>query len=274
MTSPMLRAIAVVAGCVLAPFAARNRARVVESRFSCAGRRADGTCSERAARREELAVRVAWDMAAARIPHPVARNPRRRDIDFAWFGERWFFDNFDLGFELFDHPGFTTNIVARLNSDQVFFGKTNTRYVNFSIGANGTQGAVATPPGTDSSVPLELKVPHRDFAVELGVETLLDGSWGQATLRAFPRRQQYARRGMKFRPTTVTAGTAAGLSSRHPWRGVQRAPGSTITTGACTRTRCVRRCRDIGWTPHRTASRGARNLLPHEERTAGALREL
>src|SRR4051794_40877416 len=26
------------------------------------------------------------------------------DLDIAWFGERWFFDNFDLGFELFDGP--------------------------------------------------------------------------------------------------------------------------------------------------------------------------
>ena len=31
----------------------------------------------------------------------------------------------------------------------------------------------------------ELKVPDRDYAVELGLEMLLDGEWGQATLRAF-----------------------------------------------------------------------------------------
>ena len=33
------------------------------------------------------------------------------DLDIAWFGERWFFDNGDLGFELFDRPSFTTNLV-------------------------------------------------------------------------------------------------------------------------------------------------------------------
>src|SRR5262245_37896420 len=31
------------------------------------------------------------------------------DLDIAWFGERWFFDNFDLGFALIDNSRFTTN---------------------------------------------------------------------------------------------------------------------------------------------------------------------
>src|SRR5688572_30421739 len=38
------------------------------------------------------------------------------DIDIAWFGKRWFFDNFDLGFELADTRWFTANAVARVNS--------------------------------------------------------------------------------------------------------------------------------------------------------------
>jgi outer membrane protein len=108
------------------------------------------------------------------------------DLDIAWFGERWFFDNFDLGFSLVDHSRFTTNVVARLNSDRAFFGKTNTRYVNFSLPAGGA----ATPlppsaPGANFNGAVELKVPDRDYAVELGLEMLLDGEWGQATLRAF-----------------------------------------------------------------------------------------
>ena len=54
------------------------------------------------------------------------------DLDIAWFGERWFFDNGDLGFSLVDNPAFTTNIVARVNSDRAFFSKTNTKYINFA----------------------------------------------------------------------------------------------------------------------------------------------
>ena len=85
------------------------------------------------------------------------------DLDIAWFGERWFFDNFDLGFSLVDNARFTTNVVARLNSDRAFFGKTNTRYVNFSLTAGGAQVPIVPPPSTPRrrfrSAPVELKVP-------------------------------------------------------------------------------------------------------------------
>ena len=67
------------------------------------------------------------------------------DLDIAWFGERWFFDNFDLGFELVDRPSFTTNVVARVNSDRAFFSKTNTKYVNFSYLTGGVQGPAIEP---------------------------------------------------------------------------------------------------------------------------------
>jgi len=113
------------------------------------------------------------------------------DLDIAWFGERWFFDNFDLGFSLVDNSLFTTNVVARLNSDRAFFGKTNTRYVNFSLQAGGAQAPIVSTPGPPGAqgpgveVQQELKVPDRDYAVELGLEMLLDGEWGQGTLRAF-----------------------------------------------------------------------------------------
>lgn len=107
------------------------------------------------------------------------------DLDIAWFGERWFFDNFDLGFELFDHRRFTTNIVARVNSDRAFFGKTNTRFVNFALTAGGASVPIPATPGASFGQPMELKVPKRDYAVELGLEMLLDGEWGQSTIRAF-----------------------------------------------------------------------------------------
>jgi outer membrane protein len=109
------------------------------------------------------------------------------DLDIAWFGKRWFFDNGDVGYTLFDRPQSTTSLVARLNSDRVFFGKTNTRYVNFTyLGAGVT---APLPPSTDSPAvtpePIEVKPPDRDYAIELGVESLIDGDWGAATLRAF-----------------------------------------------------------------------------------------
>jgi outer membrane protein len=110
------------------------------------------------------------------------------DLDIAWFGDRWFFDNGDLGLSLTDNRWFTTNLVARVNSDRTFFGKTNTRFVNFQVMAGGATGGLvdqSTGEPIQEDVRLPLKPPKRDYAVEVGFETLFDGEWGQATLRGF-----------------------------------------------------------------------------------------
>ncbi|MGH8224063.1 MAG: MipA/OmpV family protein [Woeseiaceae bacterium] len=95
------------------------------------------------------------------------------DLDIAWFGERWFFDNGDVGFTLVDKSLVTANLVGRVNSDRVFFGKTNSRFVQVS--------AVGEP----LQVPVEVNPPDRAYAVELGLEVLTDGRWGQLTLSTF-----------------------------------------------------------------------------------------
>jgi outer membrane protein len=119
------------------------------------------------------------------------------DLDIAWFGKRWFFDNFDLGFELLDNERFTANAIARVNSDRVFFGKTNIKYVNFTRLAGGSTVPLAPTAGPDNGSaggpsfepaappPQAIRVPDRDYAIELGLEMLMDGEWGQATLRGF-----------------------------------------------------------------------------------------
>jgi len=108
------------------------------------------------------------------------------DIDLAWFGKRWFFDNGDVGFALIDRPAFTTNLVARVNSDRAFFSKTNTRGVTFSYLGGGNLGLATNPLTGEPLVdPVPVKPPRRDYAVELGVETLLGGEWGEATFSAF-----------------------------------------------------------------------------------------
>jgi MipA family protein len=107
------------------------------------------------------------------------------DVDIAWFGKRWFFDNGDLGFALLDRPRFTTSLVARVNSDRVFFGKTNTRYVTFAYQGNGDTGPLLSTTGSLVEAPVAVRPPKRDYAIETGLETLLDGDWGAASLRAF-----------------------------------------------------------------------------------------
>jgi outer membrane protein len=95
------------------------------------------------------------------------------DVDIAWFGKRWFFDNGDLGFTLRDNSRGTLNLIARVNSDRVFFNRTNTQFV--SLGSDGGQ----------LPEPVLLRVPDRDYAVELGFEWLADGRWGRLTVAGF-----------------------------------------------------------------------------------------
>src|SRR5690606_34103316 len=88
------------------------------------------------------------------------------DIDIAWFGERWFFDNGDVGRTLRDGERYTLNVIGRFNSDRVFFSKTDTEYVSLFAGQAG--GFAAEP----------IEVPDRDYAFEVGLEYLSDGDWG------------------------------------------------------------------------------------------------
>ncbi|MGH8864465.1 MAG: MipA/OmpV family protein, partial [Burkholderiales bacterium] len=94
------------------------------------------------------------------------------DLDIAWFGKRWFFDNGDVGYTLVDKPLLTASLVGRVNSDRVFFGETNSSFVQVA--------EPGLPPVT-----VELKPPERAYAVELGLEVLVDGRWGQLTLSGF-----------------------------------------------------------------------------------------
>ena len=121
-----------------------------------------------------------WRLGAA-IGYGIRSNPLVQsddipivvDLDIAWFGERWFFDNGDVGFTFADSRTITASAVARVNSDRVFFGRTDTRFVD--IGLDGAQLPVA----------VSFKPPDRDYAIELGIEMLAGGDWGQLQLSAF-----------------------------------------------------------------------------------------
>ncbi len=95
------------------------------------------------------------------------------DLDIAWFGERWFFDNGDLGFTFANNRALTASLVARVNSDRLFFSNTDTRFVNVDLA------------GAPLAESIDFKPPDRDYAVELGVELLTDGTWGALQVTAF-----------------------------------------------------------------------------------------
>jgi MipA family protein len=106
------------------------------------------------------------------------------DLDIAWFGRRFFFDNGDVGYTFADGRAGTASIVARLNSDRVFFGKTNTRVVNVvTVGPTGEP--VLGPNGDPITSPVPLDPPERQYAVEAGIEYLIDGRPGRMALSLF-----------------------------------------------------------------------------------------
>ena len=94
------------------------------------------------------------------------------DLDVAWFGERWFFDNGDLGLTVLDRDRYTVNLVGRFNNDRVFFSKTNSKFIS----VNDSFG---------EPVLEQIEVPDRDYAIEAGVEFLTDGDWGYLQVSAF-----------------------------------------------------------------------------------------
>lgn len=128
----------------------------------------------------EAAAESRWRLGAA-LGYGLRTNPLVQsddipivlDLDIAWFGDHWFFDNGDLGLTFADNDRLTSSVVARFNSDRVFFGRTDTRFVSFDFA------------GMPLSEAVEFKVPDRDYAIELGVELLTDGGWGQLQLSAF-----------------------------------------------------------------------------------------
>jgi outer membrane protein len=95
------------------------------------------------------------------------------DLDIAYFGERFFFDNFDVGFTFADNDLLTVSAMARVRSDRVFFSKTNTRFVDFGLSGQALE------------TPAPVTAPDRDYAGEAGVELLSDGRWGFLQLNAF-----------------------------------------------------------------------------------------
>jgi MipA family protein len=94
------------------------------------------------------------------------------DLDIAYFGKHWFFDNGDIGWVAVDNDRMTANVFARVNSDRVFFGKTNTRFVGISAA------------GVPLSADVEVEPPDRDYAIEAGIELLFDGRWGRLQIAA------------------------------------------------------------------------------------------
>ena len=188
----MLRLIMRVTGNVLKIAALCGLASVVHAQADAPDPSTTATAVASAPPPNERSWRIGAAFGYGERTNPLIQSddiPVLVDVDIAWFGKRWFFDNGDVGYTLFDRSSSTTSLVARVNDDRVFFGKTNTRYVNFAYTGNGFTTGLPPPAAAggseDPPPPVEVNPPDRDYAIELGVESLLDGDWGAAELRAF-----------------------------------------------------------------------------------------
>lgn len=76
-------------------------------------------------------------------------------VDFSWYGERFFFDNGDLGYSLFDHHNYSINAIVTYNNERNYYNYLNGQefglrnLLSNSLGG-GNQGLISssTPDGS------------------------------------------------------------------------------------------------------------------------------
>jgi outer membrane protein len=195
-----------------------------------------------------------WNLALA-LGHGERSNPLINGesidintvIDLSWYGERFFFDNGDFGFLLHEHRNYSFNLVATFNNERNFynyltgsnFGLRN--LTEISHGFSGPTISGEPPPGKDVAdkaeserdflasigapqgsstefANLNTELPHRDTAINSGIEFLHIAPWGdiQAQLLSDVSGTHH--------------GQEAWLSWSHPW--YTRNNEFTLTLGA------------------------------------------
>lgn len=141
-------------------------------------------------------------------------------LDIAWFGERFFFDNGDLGLTLHETDSLSISLIAHVNNERnVFswlsnenfgvqllsntgasFADTATDKQNIDAIAGSDRGAVMEASASNSedkhsdvapnpreSVKVEaasVKIPRRGVAVDGGIELIYGGDWGDIQIQA------------------------------------------------------------------------------------------
>jgi outer membrane protein len=112
-------------------------------------------------------------------------------LDLAIYGERFFFDNGDLGFTLVDRPEFGLNLLATYSSERIYYSYFNELglFRNSGLGFRpGSDELVVVPAeqlpqaGVSTGPPGQfaiLELPDRDFALNVGVELLWNWPQGQ-----------------------------------------------------------------------------------------------
>ena len=112
------------------------------------------------------------------------------NVDIAWYGDRFFFDNGDIGYNLYFGENFSVNLIGQLNNERAFFGETNIGIISFdTLGPGLSAGDGLEPPDggdptngeepIETPDPIEYEVADRNHAYEAGVEVIYEDDWGQ-----------------------------------------------------------------------------------------------
>ena len=116
-------------------------------------------------------------------------------LDIAWFGERFFFDNGDLGFTLGESASFSANAVLTFNNERNYYNYLRNSSGGLGLsaltegprlaGEDGVNGEREDQAGAAGATDLGIfpgrvdsSLPKRDFAVSSGLEFLRISRWG------------------------------------------------------------------------------------------------
>lgn len=140
---------------------------------------------------EPLLIPRAWDfgigLGFGELSNPFigADNvPAYVTVDLAIYGKRFFFDNGDLGFTLVNQPHMGLNLLATYNSDRIFHSFFNqVGFITSSVAGQGDPMLVAIESVDDVIAVTPIELPDRNFAINLGVELLLSGHWGELDIQ-------------------------------------------------------------------------------------------
>lgn len=119
-------------------------------------------------------------------------------IDLAWYGERWFFDNGDVGFIFHNTDQFSANALVTFNNERNYFSYLSNGSSGldiFSLRKIAEDKGLSFPSIAGGEAPdlgslnaeeletlvfedLDTSLPERDFAVNSGIEMLYLSRWG------------------------------------------------------------------------------------------------
>ncbi|MCL1043901.1 MipA/OmpV family protein [Shewanella electrodiphila] len=107
----------------------------------------------------------------------------------AYYGESWFFDNFNFGYTLTEQENFTINLATSYSSERAFFYRWDPSNIFLPQSANVDSHTVLPPIGgfgiQEASQPLVLnELESRNFTVYGGVELFWYGKFGVLQLAA------------------------------------------------------------------------------------------